>query len=225
MARASKFFTQEQRKEIADAVAEAESKTSAEIVPVVATDSGRYDRAEDSFGLVLGLLTLPVLWLLFEWHPGSQAQWGPQNPLNSILRLMLGVFGGYLVGAFAASRIGPLRRLFTTRREMYEEVESRAQETFFDQRIHHTQGGTGLLIYVSLYEHIAVVFADEAVNARLGQTALDELCKTLTDNMHSGNPTLAFVATIRAAGEKLSKVMPREANDRNELPDALVILD
>ena len=47
-------FSDEQRRAVAQAVAEAEGKTSAEIVPVVATASGRYDRAEDIVGLWTG---------------------------------------------------------------------------------------------------------------------------------------------------------------------------
>ena len=223
--RASHLFTDSQRKEIAVAIGEAESRTSAEIVPVIATVSGRYDRAEDSFGLMLGLATLAALWMIFDWQPEGGAQWGVGNPLLSVSRLVLGVAAAYILGAFVSSRVGPLRRLFTSRREMFEEVESRAQETFFDQRIHHTKGATGLLIYVSLFEHMAVIFADKSVTEKLGQTTLDELCKNLTDNLHNGNPTLGFVSTIKAAGEKLGTILPRQGDDKNELPDALVILD
>ena len=53
MQRASELFNDEQRATIDQAVADAESKTSAEIVPVVATASGRYDRAEDIVGMAM----------------------------------------------------------------------------------------------------------------------------------------------------------------------------
>ena len=43
MQRASDLFTEEQRKQVEKAVVEAEAKTSCEVVPVVATASGRYD--------------------------------------------------------------------------------------------------------------------------------------------------------------------------------------
>ena len=48
------------------ALGEAEEKTSGEIVPVVATVSGRYDRAEDLFGLVLAAIALVVSWIAFQ---------------------------------------------------------------------------------------------------------------------------------------------------------------
>ena len=50
MQRAANFFNAEQRQQITRAVAQAESGTSCEIVPVVATVSGRYARPEDMVG-------------------------------------------------------------------------------------------------------------------------------------------------------------------------------
>ena len=66
MKKASAHFNAEQRRQIAAAVAQAESRTSAEIVPIVATESGRYDRTEDLVGLVLGVLAMAAVWMLFQ---------------------------------------------------------------------------------------------------------------------------------------------------------------
>ena len=103
MAGTSTIFGDADRDRVNAAVREAESATSAEILPVVARSSGRYDRPED-------------------W----------------------------------------LRRLFTPHTQMREEVLSRAREVFFDQRIHHTGGASGVLLYVSLFEHMAAVIADQS---------------------------------------------------------------
>ena len=40
---------------------------------------------------------------------------------------------------------------------------ARAREVFFDKRVYRTAGGTGLLVYVSLYERMAAVIADQKV--------------------------------------------------------------
>jgi uncharacterized membrane protein len=56
MKRATKLFNEEQAGRINEAIAQAESRTSAEIVPVVITASGRYDRPEDMVGLWLALV-------------------------------------------------------------------------------------------------------------------------------------------------------------------------
>jgi uncharacterized membrane protein len=43
--------------------------------------------------------------------------------------------------------------------------------------------------------------------------------------MQRGNPTEALETVIQSAGEHLTRVLPREAGDVNELADALVLVD
>ena len=64
--KASALFSEEDRQAINEAVTEAESQTSAEIMTVVATDSGRYDRPEDIVGLFAGLASMIVAWGIFQ---------------------------------------------------------------------------------------------------------------------------------------------------------------
>ncbi len=225
MQKASQLFTDEQRQTIDQAVAEAESNTSAEIVPVVATASGRYDRAEDIVGLWLAIATAVVLWL---WLPGSSDEagsWSGVSMVWSIAMLIVGIAAAFILGAVIGSKVGWLRRLFTSRREMSDDVNRRAREVFFDTRIHHTADATGLLLYVSLFEHMAAVIADQEVLEKLGQGALDELCAQLTKGLHAGHPTEAFCGALASAGQRLSAVLPRAEDDVNELADALVVLD
>ena len=66
MRRARTFLTAQGQKAVSSAVSEAEAKTSGEIVPVIATASGRYDRAEDIFGLLIAMISLAVVWLTFQ---------------------------------------------------------------------------------------------------------------------------------------------------------------
>jgi putative membrane protein len=120
---------------------------------------------------------------------------------------------------------GGLRRLFTPRSEQRAEVERAAREVFFDRRVHHTQGGSGLLVYVSLLEHMAVVLADEQVQEKLGQQRLDTLCNELVARLRKGAHTEALCHTIDQAGIALAEALPRLSTDRNELSDALVVLD
>jgi putative membrane protein len=107
-----------------------------------------------------------------------------------------------------------------------DEVQARARHVFFDSRVHHTQTRSGLLIFLSLYEHQAVILADSAIAAKLQPADLETLCQQLTESLHWGKPLAdALCQTIAAAGRQLAAIAPREANDVNELPDALVILD
>jgi putative membrane protein len=222
---ASQQFSVEQRQQIAASVAAAEGKTSAEIVPCVATASGRYDRAEDIFGLWLGMLGLVaccVFWGPNRAEPGS---WDAPAAWVFPAVLVLAVVLGFVVGAVVASRVGWLRRLFTPARQMRDEVARRASAVFFDKRAHRTAGATGVLLFVSLYERQAVVLADQAIVAKLGPNALQDVCDTLTASLRRSHPADALCQAVAAAGERLAPVLPRASDDVNELPDALVTLD
>jgi putative membrane protein len=223
MPSASKLFTEADHRRVTEAVQQAESKTAAEIIPVVASDSGRYDRAEDMVGLWFSLLALSAAWV---WAQGVElSEWGVpalKLGLPSVLGILV---GGWLVGVVLAHQLSFLRRLFTPRSEQRAEVERAAREVFFDRRVHHTQGGSGLLIYVSLLEHMAVVLADEQVLEKLGQQRLDTLCNELVARLRKGAPTEALCHTIDQAGLALAEALPRLSTDRNELSDALVVLD
>ena len=224
MTSASRLFNDEQKQRINRAVAEAESKTSAEIVPVVATASGRYDRPEDIVGLWLAVAALVVAWLLLPEAAGESGSWSGLPAWSRPACLAAAVVLAFIIGATLASQVDWLRRLFTPRKQMREEVESSARQGFFDSRIHRTAGATGLLVYISMYERMATIVGDQAVVDGLGRPALDELCRQLTGRLRSAGPTEALCETIRTAGDRLATVLPRAEDDVNELPDSLVIL-
>lgn len=225
MQRASDLFNEQQRKRVEQAVVEAEAQTSCEIVPVVASASGRYDRPEDMIGLWLAVIAAISIWLTLPRPTNESGDWAGMPLYVGVLAMVASVLVAFIVGAVAGSRIGWLRRLFTPRQQMLEEVSSRAREIFFDNRIHHTSGATGLLIYVSLFEHLAVVLGDQEILDKLGQPFLDRLCKQLTAGLHQRNPMEALCGVIAEAGEQLSGPLPRAAGDVNELQDALVLID
>ena len=60
--RADKFFTEEEKVRIREAVIEAESKTAGEIVPMLVTSSARYTEVE-LLGTVIGLF----VGIIIEW--------------------------------------------------------------------------------------------------------------------------------------------------------------
>ena len=225
MQHASSLFSTADRQRINEAIQAAEALTSAEIVPVVATASGRYDRAEDLVGLWLGVLLVIAVSVFSPAAVAEPGSWDSHPLLWQTSKLVAVLLGGFLVGAVLGSRIGWLRRLFTPVPHLRDEVNQRARSVFFDNRVHHTQAGGGLLIYISLFEQIAVIQADQQVLEALGQSPLDELCRSLTHQLRNNQPTEALCQTIRAAGERLKPALPRAQDDVNELQDSLVTID
>jgi len=225
MRRASKLFTVEEKKRIEETVREAESKTSAEIVPVVATASGRYDRPEDIVGFWGAVLFFTITWFWLQSLENGQTDWGFSWTSYRMPLLILAMLLGFPVGVRIGMHVMVIRHFFTPVRQMREEVAARARQIFFDQRVHHTQGASGVLIYLSLYERMAAVIADNVVFDKVGQATLDELCRQITDSMKQKPAVDALCSGIRSTGECLARVLPHEAQDVDELPDALVIFD
>ena len=225
MQRASDLFNEQQRKQVEKAVVEAEARTSCEVVPVVATASGRYDRAEDIIGLWLAVFAAITVWLIFPRQSNESGSWDGMPFYVGLLTMVAGVVVAFIAGVVAGNRIGWLRRLFTPRNQMLEEVSARAREIFFDKRVHHTSSATGMLIYISLFEHMAVVLGDQEVLNNLGQTSLDQLCQQLNEGLRQGHSSDAICRVIAEAGRQLSGPLPRANKNVNELPDALILID
>lgn len=224
MRKASEAVSTEQRERVAAAVSAAEQNSVCEIVPVVATASGRYDRAEDIVGLWCAMLGATAIFLTL---PGSadSGHWGGLPIWAQILLLFATMAACFLIGAVLADRFHGLRLLFTARQQMQEEVNLRARELFFDRRVHHTEGASGILIFVSLYERMAVVLGDRSVVENLGEEFPKELCDRLTAALRKEDIGTAICDTINHAAPSLASTLPRTEGDVNELPDALVLLD
>jgi putative membrane protein len=221
---ANAIFNDEQRSEIERTVTKVETKTACEIVPVVASSSGRYDRAEDIVGFWFSLSTAVTFWFVFPSTLPEVGSWsGPAY--WSLLMLIAGMVAAFVAGVLLASKVNWLRKLFTPRKQMEDEVAERARTIFFDQRVHHTDQRVGLLIYISLYERMAVLLGDEIILKKLGQSELDRLCKHLTQSLREGNCAIAICRTINELGDLLKEPLPSSEHDRNELKNALVVLD
>lgn len=120
---ATEFFTKPEVAAIEAAVTAAESTTTAEIVPVVATVSGRYDRAESTFGLLFALGCLLIFWLFFQDIQPVQANWAPGYELRiDLIAILLIVVVGYIAGLLLANYVPVLRRPFVGQGEMAAEV-------------------------------------------------------------------------------------------------------
>jgi putative membrane protein len=221
----SRLFADADYERVKQAVQAAESRTSAEIVPVVARSSGRYDRPEDIVGLWFAGLALIAVWMVFPL-PGTDAgDWDSPAPMWQLAAMLAGALAGFVAGACCGGRVDWLRRLFTSQTQMREEVFGRARELFFDKRVHHTGDGAGVLLYVSLFERMAAVIADQNILDKLGQKQIDDICREFTARLRKGTPIDALCDTTNSLGGQLAPSLPRAEHDVNELSDALVVMD
>lgn len=225
MKHASKFFSDFERTRIEQAVTDAEAKTDAEIVPAVATSSGRYDRAEDIFGLWVGLAAMSVLWFVLHQIGEQDSQWGAPWTRFELPLLIAAAFVGFLVGVAIATMASSVRKPFISGKEMRDSVNQAATHVFFDNRIHHTQASTGILIYLSLYERTVTLRADQKALDSLGQETIDTMCATVVQGIRKGDAATALCELIEDLGARLAELIPKTDGNANELGNALIVID
>jgi putative membrane protein len=226
MKKATKLFTRDEISTIEAAIGEVEKMTSAEVVPVIASASGRYDRAEDLFAFLLSLLVLGCTWAGFQGIAPSAEEWSGAATYMLNLPMILAIPAAtFFIGIALASHFPILRLPLIPKREMQEEVERRARETFQRLRIRDTEKATGILIYVSLYEHMVHVVGDETINTKLSQPDWEKLNEIIVSGFRSGKPEEGMRNGILHCGELLARHFPIEPGDRNELADTLHLID
>ena len=93
--KANKLFSEADRDAIKQAIVQAEQNTSGEIIPVIASASGRYDRAEDIFGLLFSLLCVAIGWGLFHNNAPTD-DWSSFN--FDLTAILLTMFLSFIIG-------------------------------------------------------------------------------------------------------------------------------
>lgn len=226
MKSANHLFNPAEKEKINQAVASAEKLTAGEIVPVVATASGRYDRAENLGGFLLALAALAVTWTLEQRIEPVAGDWAQGQRLTLTLPwILLILVAGFIVGVALTSRVAWLRRLLTPESEIRAEVERAAWHSFGSLRIRRTAAGTGILIYVSLFERTVFVLGDDAIAARLEQKDWNEVRDIILKGLGSGRAADAMCEAIARCGELLGRHFPYRAGDVNEIGDELRIVN
>lgn len=218
--KAPDVLTPEDRKRIEETVARVESATSAEIVCAVATESGRYDRAESIVGLATALLALGLAHAVHGMAAGA-GQWGGALPLGW---QAFSIVAGFVAGNLLANRAPAVRRLVTSEKEMETEVQQASAHAFLLGAVSNTAGRTGLLVYISLFEHRVSILPDEEVRKALGDEEIGRLRDLAVADLKRGDFAGAFVDTIEKAGALLAKSLPASRTlNPNELPNHVLV--
>jgi len=224
--KAKDFLSDSEKKEIKDALAEAESKTSGEIVPVIAASSGRYDRAEDTFGILFVICALILCWCFFQRISPTQAVWASGYSLSLNLGyVILIIVAGFSIGSACATYFPWLRTPFILKREMLEEVDRRAKESFYTYGIGNTKGATGILIYISLFEQIVTVKGDRAIAEKLSSEDWTTVCDTIIAGTKRKEPAAGLKEGILKCGELLAQHFPITEDDHDEIPNEIHFID
>lgn len=216
------------------AVQEAETRTRGEIYCVAAEQSAHYGETPLAWAAGVALLAPALLLvggvhvtvpdLFSDWtaaQVGAAAESAARNALVGAIVLQAVLFAA--IALLVAWR--PVRLALTPRHVKRHEVRRRAAEVFLSKNLHLTRERTGVLIFVSLAEHMAEIIADEGIAAEVEPQVWDRAMAELAQGLRRGEPAVAFAAAVRLCGEVLAERFPaREGDNPNELPDAVVLL-
>lgn len=223
MPRPTHLFTDADKASVEDAIFDAEQKTGAEIVVVVAARSGGYARVADVFGLSVAVaVTLVAMWIFGdpkgEWIFPRETHMHP----GLILGLLILVFA---VCTAIADTNPAIVRLAAGKKRLRRHVEQMGPSWFQRLRVRSTKEQVGVLIYVSLFEKMVMIVPDDAVERVKESGELLPVREAIREGMHANRLPAALRDAIIQAGDILAPHVPSPKKNMDELPNELHLID
>lgn len=207
-------FSPEDLERIKKAVHDAESKISGEIVPVFVERSGIYSIANYRAALI-GAATFFLLIIIFDRYVPSLAVYDP------VLIFSLVMLGGF-IGALKSHFLNPVKRFMLSQGHLDQATRKRAESAFLEEEVFNTRQRTGILIFISFFEHEVIVMADKGISKMVDQKEWDTLVRIIIEHIKKGKITDGIVSAITRCGDiLLEKGFVITPDDVNELGDEL----
>ena len=196
------------RKRIATAIRAAESRTSGELVCVLAQCS--------IDGRALPVVIAAVVALALPWILVMTTA----MPVLRILTLQIIVF----VVVTAVLHLLRLRMELIPHRARRALAHRAALVQFAIRGIAKTTDRTGILIFVSLAERYVRIVADDGIAARVQQSEWQGAVDAMVTHMRDGRIADGYIAAIDACGTVLTRHFPANKAGRDELPDRIYLI-
>jgi putative membrane protein len=199
---------------IRQAVKAAESKVSGEIVPVFVERSSTYRAAAYRAAVLMAAFAFLSI-IIFDRYVPSLAVFDPK-----LIFLIVVAAGGAMFGAV---RLLPgLHRLFVRRDEMDQATRQRAELSFLREEVFNTRQRTGIMIFISFFEHEVIVLADTGISKVVDQKVWDDVVLQIIEHVKKKNLVAGLEAAIQRCGALLlEKGFAITSDDVNELRDDL----
>jgi putative membrane protein len=171
---------------------------------VIEPDAPRWRGA--TTGALLGALAAGLMHFLGGFWGGSGVWW-------ITLPAVVGSSLGWL--AASAASIG---RWLVPEDQIERAVQLRAEAAFLEEEIFNTRDRTGILVFLALFEHRAVILADEGIHRAVPQHEWQALVDALVEGIRSGRGVEALCEVIGRAGALLDRFeVERRPDDADEL--------
>jgi putative membrane protein len=198
-----------EQQRVADAIRAAETRTTGEIVAVIASESASYLSVPVVVAACLALL-VPWPLIYFTWIT-----------VQAIYLVQLGVFFVVLAALLPKA----VRFRLVPRTILHQRAHARAVEQFLVQGLDTSVGRTGVLIFVSVAEHYAEIIADQGLREKVEKKEWQAIVDEMVREIGAERPSEALVTAIGTIGTILERHFPGGADNIKGLPDHLIVLD
>ncbi|MBN2460152.1 MAG: TPM domain-containing protein [Candidatus Cloacimonetes bacterium] len=214
-----------EKNQIADAVAEAEKKTSGEIVTAVISQSYDYALYELIYAIVCGF----VYFVVVMFFSGNIQTWLENTFWDYNIQYLLAFYGftTFLIIAvfYFLFNLPFLDRLIIPQRVKAGKVKERALRYFMESGVYNTRDRTGILIFISLLEKKVELVADSGIDARIEPGQWQQVVDNVIAGIKGDNFAGSLIEAVNACGNILQRHFPIRSDDSNELKNDLTILE
>lgn len=202
------LLNQEEQHLVAEAIARVELSTDAELVTVLAGQADDYAYVPLIWAGIVGLLLPGLINFYPMWLDARQ-----------LLLTQISTF----ISVALVCHYARLSMYLVPAKVRHWRAGNLARRQFLEQNLHHTAGGTGVLIFVCEAERYVEILVDHGISSRLSNETWDVMINTFTRQVRDRQTLQGFLGCIQACGEVLAEHVP-VTQVRNELPNRLVVL-
>jgi putative membrane protein len=178
--------------------------------------SGYYTIANYKGGLLATSITFLFI-VIFDRYVPTLAVYDP-------LLIFLSIIIAGLIGAAATNYLDFVKRMLVGQQHMDNATRQRAENAFLEEEVFNTRHRTGIMIFISFFEHEVIVMADRGISKVVEQKEWDKIVNHLTESIRKGKVVEGLEAALKRCGEiLLEKGFVKTADDENELRDDLRI--
>ena len=204
----ARLFKEDDYRTIEQAIAEAEKKTSGEIVVLAAPASDGYGWVRWAWiagGLLLGTIGVVIASASGHW---PLAFW------KLLEAQALGAAAGLVLSA-----LDPVVRMTVPRRVAAHRVHRECLANFTAAGLHETRERNGVLLYLSELERRVQILADRGIHGKVGEAFWRTQVDAIVRGIGEGRATSAVSDAVRRIGDELGSHFPHRPDDTNELGD------
>lgn len=213
-------FTDSDLQRIKAAVKEAEDKISGEIVPVIVDRSAFYALANYRSSLILASLAFLTMIIIDRYIIQDAAVTLYYDPLFIFVVVVI----AGLIGATIPNLFSGLKRALVSQRHLDQATRMRAENAFLEEEVFNTRHRTGIMIFISFFEHEVIIMSDRGISKVVEQKQWDKIVADLIANIRVGKLVEGLEGAIKRCGEiLLEKGFHKTDDDVNELRDDLRI--